>query len=64
MSNAILRFVGLDVHKRVVQACIVDQGGKVVHRERFAQNRRTLELFAVKILRPTDHVALEATTNY
>ena len=26
-------------------------------------NRRTLELFATKVLRPTDHVAFEATTN-
>ena len=58
-----VRYVGLDVHKRVVEACIVDQSGKVVHRERFALNRRTLELFATKILRPTDHVAFEATTN-
>ena len=35
----------------------------VLHRERFALNRRTLEQFATKVLRPTDHVALEATTN-
>ena len=63
MSIEMIRYVGLDVHKRVVEACIVDQAGKVVHRERFALNRRTLELFATKILRPTDHVALEATTN-
>ena len=63
MSTAIVRYVGLDVHKRLVEACIVDQAGMVVHRERFALNRRTLELFATKILRPTDHVALEATTN-
>jgi transposase len=63
MSIAKVRYVGLDVHKRVVEACIVDQAGNVVHRERFALNRRTLELFATKILRPTDQVALEATTN-
>lgn len=63
MNSAIARYVGLDVHKRVVEACIVDQSGNVVHRERFALNRRTLELFAKKILRPSDHVALEATTN-
>jgi len=47
----------------VVQACIVDEAGKVVHWERFALNRQVLERFATKILRPTDHVALEATTN-
>jgi transposase len=63
MSILRIRYVGLDVHKRVVEVCIVDHAGKVLHRERFALNRRTLKLFATKILRPTDHVALEATTN-
>jgi transposase len=47
----------------VVEACIVDQAGRVVHRERFLLNRRTLGLFATVVLRPSDHVALEATTN-
>ena len=63
MSIVMVRYVGLDVHKRVVEACIVDQSGNVVHRERFALNRRTLQLFATKVLQPTDHVAFEATTN-
>lgn len=63
MNRCIIRFVGLDVHKRVVEACLVDQAGQVVHRERFALNRRTLDVFATEILRPGDRVALEATTN-
>ncbi len=63
MTSVMVRDVGLDVHKRVVEACIVDATGTVVHRERFALNRRTLELFATKVLQPTDHVAFEATTN-
>lgn len=63
MPKTIVRFVGLDVHKRVVEACIVDAAGKVIRRERFALNRLTLERFATKILRRTDQVALEATTN-
>ncbi len=63
MTDSSLRYVGLDVHKRVVEACLVDPAGEVVHRERFALNRRTLELFATKVLRPGDQVALEATTN-
>jgi transposase len=63
MTSEIVRYVGLDVHKRVVEACIVDASGKIVHRERFSLNRRTLTLFASKILRPGDHVAFEATTN-
>jgi transposase len=63
MTTRNVRYVGLDVHKRVVEACIVDQAGKVVRRERFVLSRRTLETFARKILRPGDRVALEATTN-
>lgn len=63
MTRSMIRAVGLDVHKRVVEACIVDVRGKVVHRERFALNRRTLELFATKVLRSADRVAWEATTN-
>jgi transposase len=58
-----IRYVGLDVHKRVVEACIVDHAGKIVQRERFALYRGALEIFARNILRPTDRVALEATTN-
>src|SRR3972149_4221323 len=63
MTTESVRYVGLDVHKRVVNPCIVDCRGKVVHRERFALNRRTLTLFAAEVLRPGDRVALEATTN-
>ncbi len=63
MTKFTIRYVGLDVHKRVVEACIVDHAGVVRHRERFALTRRTLALFAKKILRQGDHVALEATTN-
>jgi len=63
MSDSMIRYVGLDVHKRVVEACFVDQAGKVVGRERFALDRQSLHRFATKILRPTDRVALEATTN-
>lgn len=63
MTDPMIRYVGLDVHKRVVEACLVDQAGNIVHRERFALNHRTLELFATQVLRPTHHVALEATTN-
>jgi transposase len=63
MTISTVRYAGLDVHRRVVEACIVDHAGKVVHRERFALNRRSLKLFATNVLRPSDHVALEATTN-
>jgi transposase len=58
-----IRYVGLDVHKRVVEACAVDEAGKVVFRHRFDLNRNSLEAFAQVRLLPTDRVVLEATTN-
>jgi transposase len=61
--NGTIRYVGLDVHKRVVEACILDSGGKVTLRQRFDLTKETLERFAEEVLRPTDHVTLEATTN-
>ncbi len=63
MTSSNIRYVGLDVHKRLVEACFVDQAGEVLLRRRFPLNRDTLELFASGTLRPTDQVALEATTN-
>jgi transposase len=63
MNTPIVRYVGLDVHKRVVEACFLDPQGKILLRYDFALNRDTLELFAQKYLRPADRVAMEATTN-
>jgi hypothetical protein len=37
------RFVGLDVHKRVVEACILDEVGKVGLRHRFDPQNGGLE---------------------
>jgi transposase len=58
-----LHYVGLDVHKHVVVACILDARGQVRTRHRFPCTRPGLERFARQHLRPTDKVALEATTN-
>jgi transposase len=55
--------VGLDVHKHVVEACLLDAQGNVVGRERFVLNRHALTSFASGVLRSGDHVAMEATTN-
>jgi transposase len=58
-----IRYVGLDVHKRVVEVCILDQTGKVLLRFRFSLSREGLAGFAKGHLLPTDRVVLEATTN-
>jgi len=58
-----IRYVGLDVHKRVMQVCIMDGLGKVLAEDRFEVSRERLVRFASEELSPEDHVALEATTN-
>jgi len=61
---SMLRFVGLDVHKRVLQICILDAQGKVLLEERLEEfDREKLLEFARTKLTPQDRVALEATTN-
>jgi hypothetical protein len=40
------RFVGLDVHKRVVQACVIDQSGNVLLEIRFDLTRESVSEFA------------------
>lgn len=62
--RSMLRFVGLDVHKRVLQVCIIDVKGKVVFRQRLENfDRQRLLEFARQHLTPQDRIALEATTN-
>ena len=63
MSDSNVRYVGLDVHKRVVEACLLSPEGKILRRDRLALSRTYLETYAREVLRPTDHVALESTTN-
>ena len=40
------RFVGLDVHKRTVMACVLDASGRKLHQEEFACRPEQLERFA------------------
>jgi transposase len=58
-----MRFIGLDVHKRVVEAVMLDEAGAVKKRARFACTREELTRFAQAQLGKEDKVALEATTN-
>jgi transposase len=57
------RFVGLDVHKRVVEACVLDEAGNVMLRHRFDPGGGGLEHFARTRLLPDDRVVVEASTN-
>jgi transposase len=58
-----IRFVGLDIHKRVVQACFVDEAGQLLGQQRFALSPTALRDFARQRLTADDRVAVEATTN-
>lgn len=58
-----MRYAGLDVHKRVVEAVVIDQAGAILVRQRFPTEKAHLEAFAREHLGPDVQVALEATTN-
>ncbi len=55
-------FAGLDVHKKEIEAVVVDDSGNILLRERLATRREALEAFARRHLGGC-RVALEATTN-
>lgn len=56
------RFIGLDVHKSVVEACVIDEEGKRLFRRRIDCTRAALLRFAEELTKE-DSVALEVTTN-
>ena len=58
-----IRYAGLDVHREVLVACIIDSDGHCLERHRIELSRSNLERFARERLRRDDSVALEATTN-
>lgn len=57
------RYVGLDVHKRFVEYCILDAAGKKLRRGQVACVQAALLGFCQQVLQPDDAVALEASTN-
>jgi transposase len=56
-------FCGLDIHKKEVQAVILNDDGRVILTQRFLATRSVIETFAHNNLTKLDRVALEATTN-
>lgn len=58
-----MRFIGLDLHKRSVEVCILCERGNVISRHSVDCERYSLQEFARDFLEPTDKVAVEATTN-
>ena len=58
-----VRFIGLDVHKRTIEVCVLDAEGRRLSRSSIGCSRAELVDFAEHQLQPEDRVALEATTN-
>ena len=57
------RFAGFDLHKKEVEACILDEHGKLLRRDRFPATRESITHFAITNHLADCNVALEATTN-
>ena len=58
-----MTFAGLDLHKKEVEAALIDDQGNILHRSRFPATREALDTFAKKRLSADTAVAVEATTN-
>jgi len=56
-------FAALDLHRRVVEAVILDDRGAVLRRDRFPATRQELLAFARAHLTRQHHLVMEATTN-
>jgi transposase len=61
-DHAMKRFIGLDVHKTVVEACVVNEAGQRLFRRRIECRQDALLRFAEELTKE-DSVALEVTTN-
>ena len=57
------RYIGLDVHRLMIEACFIDETGRLLERHTLACTREAIGEFCASQLTPTDQVALEATTN-
>jgi len=58
-----MSFAALDLHKRIVEAVILDHEGNILRRDRFPATREALTEFARKHLSAETLLAVEATTN-
>lgn len=56
-------FAALDLHKREIEACVMDDHGRITHRQRFPATAAALTQFATTRLSPQHQVAIEATFN-
>lgn len=59
-----VRYVGIDLHKRLIVACFLDENGQVLQCARLEPvDKLSLKAFCEKHFEPEDQVAMEVTTN-
>lgn len=56
-------FAGLDIHKKIIQAVVLDDAGQTLHSERFPATHAEITRFAQLHVDQRTQVAIEATTN-
>jgi transposase len=56
-------FGALDLHKKIVEAVLLDDAGNTTHSSRFPATGEAILAFANKHLTKDHHIAIEATTN-
>lgn len=56
-------FAALDLHKKIVEAIVLDDDGRILHRDRFPATHQAIAAFAKHHLSKDHKIALEATTN-
>ena len=56
-----IRCIGLDIHRRIVQACVLDHAGQIALPHRFDLSRQSMLEFAQKHLTAHDRLVVEAT---
>ena len=62
-GNGKPRYIGVDLHKATATFHILSHDGKTVHTGQFEVTPKAISRFAAEHLLPTDHLAVEVTSN-
>jgi transposase len=60
-----MKYVGIDVHKKMCQAAVLDEDGELLDQIRFGNNKEEIKEFALKLttFRDDVKVVVESTGN-
>ena len=48
-SNTAQQYVGLDVHKKFIQGCILDKDGKIILEQKFKSEPHSMDMFLLNV---------------